>query len=523
MITNGLWLFALLAVQDGRSAAGVSVFNVGSDRTVSDALLGDLDGDGNEDLAVAVGRKAGGREIVVFRARTDPKLPRFAAPAAASVELTPDVVAWTLGEIDGSSKGAEIVLFSARGAFACLPFATAEKRFARLVECDFLWQLGDAKSCFAYPHGLLDLDRDGLPDLVLPEPGGFAIARQVRPSALGTSAFPLLQRLRAPLEVAAREADQRRLGRVGDQSEDPSIEISLGNSELLERTLLSVQERTPAPQWADFDGDGRLDLHAQGVQSMWVWMQSSAGSFTPQPQHDFAMPVPADLERRLDASYSTHVIDADKDGHSDVAIFAGDKRSDDVRTQVLVFLQGKGRGEAAKTPEAPLFGPKNLPQQLLVLGGFGAGAYFDDLDGDGRPDLFVRTVRPDLIDQMRSASSESIDADLLVYRNENGEFTKKPSLSWRVSVPIKDFDLTLRFVGDLNGDRISDLAVRSEPERMRFLAMRRAKEGWQLDSRSLYETSIKADARILLLPRGDRPASDVAVIEDSQIMLIRFP
>jgi hypothetical protein len=135
----------------------------------------------------------------------------------------------------------------------------------------------------------------------------------------------------------------------------------------------------------------------------------------------------------------------------------------------------------------------------------------------------VRTVRPDLIDQLRSVTSESLDADLLVYRNENGEFSKRPSLSWRVAVPLKNFDLTLRFVGDLNGDRLADLVVRSEPERLRFLAMRRAKEGWLLDSKPLYETSVRQEARILLLARSDRAVSDVAVIEDSQVMLVRFP
>lgn len=521
-----MFCLATLVAQERRGVAAVSVFSVGSERSVGDGLLGDIDGDGNEDLVLTLSRKAGAREIVVFLARSDPKLPRFAAPASASVELTPDVVAWAVGDVDANSKGTELVLFSARGAFACLPFAAPEKRFARLIECDFLWQLPDARSCFAYPAGLVDLDRDGALDLVLPEPGGYAIARQVRPTPAGQSGFPAVLRLRVPLEIAAREADESRFGvgrGVGGEAESRSVEISLGSEELLERTLLAVKEEVPAAQLADFDGDGRLDVHAQGRKSLWVWLQSQDGAFSVDPQCDYPLPVPADLERRLDASYSSHVLDADKDGRSDVAIFAGDKRSDDVRTQLLLFVQGKGRGDAAKTAAAPLFGPKNLPQQLLVLGGFGAGAYFDDLDADGRPDLFVRTVRPDLIDQMRSATSETLDADVLVYRNDNGELAKKPSLSWRVAVPIRNFDLTLRFVGDLNGDRLADLAVRSEPERLRFLAMRRVKEGWQLDSRALYETSIKQDARILLLPRGDRAASDVAVVEGSQIMLVRFP
>ena len=515
---------ALFATQDAKHAAQVSVFNVGPESTVRDGLEGDLDGDGLDDLVLSISKPGGVRQLIVLRAHADPKLSRFSAPADATIDLTKDVVAFAIGEVDAANKGREIVLFNARGAYVCRPFVAAEKRLSRLVECDFLWQLADLEKCFAYSAALVDLDHDGATDLVLPEAGGYAIARQVRGPAAATTPFPNLLRLRLPPELATPETETSRIGgAINGDEKSGKIEISFGASEARVKTLLAVDEEVPAPQLADFDGDGRLDLQAQGVRTMWVWLQAADGSFQPLPQYTFPLPVPADRERRLDASYSAHVLDVNHDGHSDVAIFVGDKRTEDVRTQLLLFLQGKGSGEGAKTASTPLFGPKGMPQQVLVLGGFGLGAYFQDLDGDGAQDLFVRTVRPDLIDQLRSASSETVDADLLVYRNENGALPRKPTLSWRVAIPIQDFDLTLRFIGDLDGDHMADLAVRSEPDHLRILAMRRSKDVWEFDSHPLYETTIRSQSRILLLPRDDRAVSDVAVLEDSQVMLIRFP
>lgn len=519
MIALALCAALLWAGQDARRTANVSVFDVGPERTVHDGLELDLNGDGTNDLVLALSRSGGGRELALFLARSGPGMPHFAAPANATIELTADVVAFAGGELDPSNPGRELALFSARGAFLCRPLAPSERRFAKLIECDFLWQLGDPEECFVYNAGLLDIDRDGALDLVLPEPGGFAIARAHPGESTQPLGFPSVAKLRVPVEVLPSEGSSS----GGGGQKRGSLDISFGAEEPRSRTLLSVSERVPAPQFFDFDGDGRLDLQVLGVRTLWVWLQSAPGHFTAEPQYAFPFPVPADGERRLDASYAAHVIDIDQDGRSDLGIFAGDKRSEDVRTQLLLFVQGKGRGDAKQTPDAPLFGPKALPQQLLVLGGFGLGAYFDDLDGDRRPDLFVRAVRPDLIDQLRSTTSESIDAELLVYKNENGEISRKPALTWRVPIPINDFDLTVSFVGDLDGDRLSDLALRSEPERIRLLGMRRAKEGWQLDPKPLYESAIQRTAKIMLLYRTDRPVRDVAVIEDTQVMLIRFP
>jgi FG-GAP-like repeat len=488
---------------------------------VQDVWTADVDGDGELDVIAAAAdpKRPFARRLCVFRGSA--QAPHLASTPGPLLELTPDVVAWAAGDVD-PSPGEELVLFSARGAFAWRPAAKPEQRFARLVELDFLWQLADAEECWADPSALLDLDGDKRVDLVLPEPDGYAVALRARAPASG---FAPVQHLRLPLDTFADDSllngrAQAEKGARGSRR----IELRFGDESdvRLPHALLSVSERTPAPQLVDFDGDGRLDLLAQGTTRLYVWLQKPDGTFDPAPRFAFPLPVPVDRERELDASYSAHVLDTGPDGRADVAIFAGDKRSSDVRTQLLLFVQGAGRGEAQQTPEAPLFGPKNRPQQLLVLGGFVASASFGDLDGDRRPDLFVRAVRPDLIDQLRSASTETIDAEVYVYRNENGLFAKHPDLTWRVNIPIKDFDLTLAFIGDVDGDGLADLLVRDRPERLRVLPLLHGREGLVLGERPLFEVSVDPKARIRVVRRPDRRAADVFAFSGDQILCARF-
>ncbi|MFN0008193.1 MAG: FG-GAP repeat domain-containing protein [Planctomycetota bacterium] len=517
-----LLLAAGATAQSGRAGGEVVTLQLPQGSLAQEAWIGDVDGDGLVDVIVSASRPkpSGARSLHVFRARAS--APRLSSTPDPVLELTPDVVAWAAGDVD-PAPGEELVLFSARGVYAWRPSLKPEQRFTRLLEVEFLWQLPDPETCFAYPAALLDLDRDQRVDLVVPEPGGYAVALQARAPSTG---FQPVSRLRLP-DDAFSEEDARRGRAQAEKGAEGSrrIELRFGDaSELrLPRNLLSLTERTPAPQLLDYDADGRLDLLAQGSGRLYVWPQPAGGAFAADPGFAFPLPVPVDRERELDASYSAHALDTAMDGRADVAIFAGDKRSSDVRTQLLLFVQGAGRGEAQTTAQAPLFGPRNLPHQLLVLGGFVAGASFEDLDGDRRPDLFVRAVRPDLIDQLRSASTESIDADVYVYRNENGFFAKRPSVSWRVNIPIKDFDLTLSFVGDVDGDGLADLLVRDRPERLRVLPLRRTREGLALGETPLFEMSVDPRARIHVARRAGKRGADVLAVVRDQVQCLRFP
>ncbi len=480
-----------------------------------DALLADVGGEGTLDVVVngRVKGKPYARLLLILRpegetALSDPQ----------RIDLTPDVVAWAVGDVH-PDPGAEFVLFTASSAFALRPAAAEGERYVRLVACDFLWQLPDPKELLPYPRGVRDVDGDGLDDLVIPEPGGYRIALQRREG--GAARFSEPRVLRVPPEPADWEGLGPELAgpaavRGGSRGSSISFSMSLsGENERAgaARTLLAMVEAAPAPQLSDWDGDGRLDLLAQSSERLHLWNQPPGAAFAASPSASFPLPVLADRSRRLDASYSAHVIDVDGDRRADCAIFAGDERSSEVRTQMLAFLSGKRAGGADP------FGERGVPQDVLVLAGFVAAADFTDVDGDGLPEMVARTVRPDLIDQLRSAASETIDADLHVYRNQKGRLARRPSLSWRTTFALKSFMPVVDFVGDVTGDGLSELVVRDQPGRVRLLVLRAQRDTWAVVERPLWELSLDEDAELRVLKAPGQARGALVVLEPARVVL----
>jgi hypothetical protein len=528
MTQRAAWVaLAALCAASGAEAQGTlgkqSARQLPSGLEADDALLADVDRDGKVDLVVGAHDAARryARSVLVWGAIAD------GGPSApARLDLTPDVVAWAVGDVH-ADPGAEIVLFSASSAFAWRAKAAEGERFVRLLSCDLLWQLPENDEAWLIASALVDFDADGLDDLLIPEPGGWRLALQRRAAADAPADFSRQLELDVPPEAS----DWEGLGpetaggaavRGGSRGSTMSFAVDLsGETEEAgaPATLLAMVESAPAPKLVDWDGDGKLDLAAQSVEKLHVWRQGEAGALTGAPSGSFALPVVADRVRRLDASYSSEALDLDGDRRADVVILAGDSRSEDVRTQLMCF-QSKAapRGALARDP----FGERGVPQDLLVLAGFVASADFEDLDGDGLPELVARTVRPDLIDQLRSAASETIDAELFVYRNGAGRLARRPSLSWRYTVPIKAFLPTVNFVGDASGDRLSDLLVRDQPSRLRLFMLRAQGEAWTLVDRPIWESTCDPDADVRLLAAPGRATRELVLLEPTRVVHVRF-
>jgi hypothetical protein len=476
-----------------------------------DVAAADADGDGVSELwlgcdSAADGPNAAGAILILKALRGG----GYGAPLR--LDLTPDVVAWAPGDVHADA-GLEVVLLGAAGAVAWRPRAAEAERFVKLADCAFLWQLPAQSGAFLHRAAVRDVDGDGLDDLLCPEPDGYRLALQRR-DAQGARFEARELVLPHEIEPSLRREAAGFGGGPGARTLSIRLDDGGQQEDALPQALLRLTESVPAPQWVDWDADGRLDLAAQSATRLHLWTQGSGGAFGESPAASFALPVEADLERRLDASYRAFAADLDLDRRADVAVVAGDPRSEDVRTQVLVFTSaGAAAADGVRNP----FGEKGVPRDLLVLAGFVASAEFVDLDGDGYPEFVAHTVRPDLIDAMRSAASETIETELFVYRNERGRIARRPSLSWRYTVPIKEFSPWVEFVADVSGDGLCELFVRDQPSRARLHLLRAGKEGWSVLEKPLWEGGVAPAARVAVLREVAGPARALVLLEETRL------
>ncbi|MBK9384848.1 MAG: VCBS repeat-containing protein [Planctomycetes bacterium] len=514
---------APLAAQQ-REFAQTTTLQLPEEQRLRGVLAGDIDGDGRSDLVLLAVQKGDSfvRALRIYL-RRDETAP-FRGTPDQEIEVPEDAVAWACGDVH-ADPGEELLLFTATGAYALRWKASEAERFVPLFACDFLWQLPQPRRLHLWQRGLVDLDRDGDLDLWVPEPEGFRLAFQDR-DASGVH-FHRGARLDLPIEArAVKKQGKVRSMRVGGR-----VQFRLDSSIFGISPLLDLKTALPTPSFVDFDGDQDLDVVAQTERHVHVWVQEVQGwraqeeSAVVPPTLRFDAPVPMDDERRTDWFYSTRVRDLDQDGRADAVVIYGDQKAEDFRSLAQVFVNGRGNGAAAKTAEAPLFGPKGYPDQLLAINGYLVNPRFEDVDGDKHDDFALLSLRFDFSDAMRA--SGSLDVDLFLFRGKGGTFSKEPDLAHRLTVKGETMrgggaQMELRFCGDLTGDGVRELLVRDRSEHLAIYWVRSRRGALEVLPQALWEMKLDEDAELLLLDRtGQR--QELAILEEGQLLHVRFP
>ena len=487
-----------------------------SGQVVEHTWLGDVSGDGRDDLVIATrepGKSFMRRLLVHFRSAA--AATPFSQKPDLTLTLPNTVTAVGVGDLHPDPRS-EIAWFGARGVYVWRPRAEEAERIVKIVDGSLLFQFPHPMRVYSWQNGIRDLDRDGLPDLVLPESNGYRVAVQRRNETTAVSEFVVSVLSLPPIPPEAQASRPASVRSTGQGSAD-QFRLSGFGIEPPQPPLVDIAEEVPAPLFHDFDGDGDLDLVSRRGAELFVWLQGEGGSFTERPTDEFDFPLTSE-QTRLDYSFKALLTDYDLDNHTDVVLLTKDRDSDDIRTQILFFPQTAGQGKR-------LFA-EGVPQQLLVLAGVTTLPRVTDIDGDGAPDLHVGSFRLDVLEQLTNAGERTVAVDIYIYLNRNGRFSRRPDLTHKITLQGDLLGqggdrLFGRFIGDATGDGISDLLVRDRSQRMQLFMVRRSGANLSTVPRPIREFTIEETANIHHFPE-DAPRRGFLILERRQVTVVEF-
>ncbi len=487
----------------------------------SGVVAADVDGDDLLDLVITAVKR--GEETKRFM-RVYLRRPQggFAVEPDYQIDLHKEFTAFLIADVLPKNPGKEIVLLSGARAVAWLKEKTGRAQWVSLFRCKFILQRSRSGRILHMPDLAEDLDGDGLVDFLIPQHQSYGVFLQ-------NSQGRFDHQVDLVLPPANTAATAKKSGSVRLSRRSVTVSLKLPEFEkartgkTLRRRLVDSTEWAWRPRLVDFDGDGRKDLLVRGSHEVFLWLNlTSKSEETPNDRYD--VPVVADRSRLVDIAYSSHFLDLNGDKKTDSVMIAGDQRSDKPRTQILVFQQGS----ATTTKASPLFGDKGIPSQLIVLAGFTGATDFFDVNGDGRLDLIIGSLRQDIIDKLRESSREKTEVELYVYYNQGGSFSRAPDIRQTFEMKLEGLralssGFLAKFIPDVTGDGIGELVTRTRPDRIDVHYFRKSRDG----SLSMFKTPLwsfklnrKADLFVLQPTAKEKPG--ILVVDSNLVTIVRF-
>jgi hypothetical protein len=393
--------------------------SLSSTSSAGSLLVGDANGDGITDLAVANSTGSGGApsgSVTILLGQGDGTFPR-----APTFVVGSNPVALAVDDFDGD--GRLEVATANQGSF---DVSILSARDDGTVD-------GDNVLVGGSPAGLAvgDFNGDGVKDLAV------ALSDGVGPPAIGSiaillgqgdGAFAVASSLAVgsgPAAVAVGDFNHdgfQDLAVVNQNSNTVAILLGQGNGafELTHNFLVGVNPR--AVVVADFNADGQLDLAVANSASntVSIWLGRGDGSFQATP------PIPVS-----GSPAALAVGDFNGDGRPDVAVARQSANA-------VTILLGWGDGSFQALPPA-------------VVGGGQSAIAVGDFDGDGLQDVAVTMTIPGLPPV----------AGILAILPGQGDGTFDHAQVFHAGSGSGVSTLAAVAVGDFNGDGWPDLAVAS--------------------------------------------------------------
>lgn len=324
----------------------------------------------------------------------------------------------------------------------------------------------------------MDLNADGMDDLIVPLPDGYRIYFQTAPGVFGKT---------ATLEADLAPDSPRALGAAG-YAEAPEISPT---------QFVSVNE-LPRLEIVDINGDGLPDLVQIRKNTMTFFLQKEPGVFSSERdfRKTYEIPTLRDEAKKDSVNLSLiRFVDINADKLADLVVTKIEGQLglfESIKTSIYLHI-GTGKGNFS-------------PNKRIVIDGVSIDPEFIDMNGDGKLDVVTSRLRTDLFKQAANSvllGDVAINYEVFQFDPAKGEFISQPVFEKQILVRRADLEKTgagavpLVFIrGDLTGDGRPDMIV-VDPKTMELLIhpgrIKEGAHGPQIDFDKTAHYSVKLD------------------------------
>ena len=283
-------------------------------------------------------------------------------------------------------------------------------------------------------------------------------------------------------------------GKPGEYNSEHLVHIDLdtGMSETWGRSNddktmgLYATYRFPNLTLLDFNGDGRNDLIANTDERVTVFLRGDQGVHSSEPDFDFEFDV-LTQEEKIEGfgEVEIDVEELNGDGLADVIVTKQTSKGiTNFRGVVNVYWGRPG-------------GYGDTPDQVIISEGTAsAGTMFWDVNGDGRKDLVLPSIKISVAAIIRFLITRSIKVYFNLYLlGADGSFSDRPDYTKEIKFKI-DFsgesdDQATDLEGDYNNDKRTDFVFATEEDELSiFLGVDEKDRLFSKDAKA----KVKADA-----------------------------
>jgi hypothetical protein len=494
-----------------------TIIQIPKELHLEDRLYEDINQDGLKDFVLSVSNRTKffERSLRIYYQQDNSLC--FKMEPDEIITLTSDVIAFACADLD-RNPGSEILLFTDKACFGYRLYEESKDKIFKIAEIQFLWQIPDPYTAFSWQDAVLDFNNDGRLDLVIPQSDGYRILFQKGSEFISS---PLLK---IPKEYIS-DGSNVRLNRNRPRfSMSGSFENRNNAFDAKEdnKPLVKVDHSVNVPVFTDFDGDNRNDIVIQTSKYINVWKQEENEPFFTNQYIRLNIPNEGKDNEETDIAGNQYVSDLNRDRYFDFIMSQRDKTAKKVFTQILIYLNEKNSNK-----EAILFNEQGVPQQLIKIAGLPGDWQFEDINGDGYPDLSFITFNPDLLDQVETLTSKSIKLQFLSFINDKkGCFSRNPDINHEFNVLLEQQNQSgielIRFFTDFDNDGLLDVLVRDKNNHIGLHLLSKTKSVIKILNKSVWDMTIPEKARIVF-EKTKSDMKDVLIITSpDQVMYVRF-